>query len=49
MVLVNTSCFDEVILIEIVISGSQFITKFDQIFIIFYFIVFILFYGFDSR
>ena len=33
MVLVSTSCFDEVILAEIVISGSQFITKFDQIFL----------------
>ena len=32
MVLVSTSCFDEVILAEIVFSGSQFITKFDQIF-----------------
>ena len=28
----STSCFDEVILAEIVFSGSQFITKFDQIF-----------------
>ena len=32
MVFVSTSCFDEVILAEIVFSGSQFITKFDQIF-----------------
>ena len=32
MVFVCTSCFDEVILAEIVFSGSQFITKFDQIF-----------------
>ena len=32
MVLVSTSCFDEVILAEIVISGSQVMTKFDQIF-----------------
>ena len=32
MVLVSTSRFDEVILAEIVISGSQFITKIDQIF-----------------
>ena len=31
MVFVSTSCFDEVILAEIVFSGSQFITKFDQI------------------
>ena len=31
MVFVSTSCFDEVILTEIVFSGSQFITKFDQI------------------
>ena len=32
MVLVSSSCFDEVILAEIVFLGSQFITKFDQIF-----------------
>ena len=32
VVLVGSSCFDEVILAKIVISGSQFITKFDQIF-----------------
>ena len=32
MVFVSTSCFDEVILADIVFSGSQFITKFDQIF-----------------
>ena len=32
MIFVSTSCFDEVILAEIVFSGSQFITKFDQIF-----------------
>ena len=31
MVLVSTSCFDEIILAEIVISGSQVVTKFDQI------------------
>ena len=31
MVLVSNSCFDEVILAEIVVSVSQFITKFDQI------------------
>ena len=34
MVFVGTSCFDEVILAEIVFLGSQFITKFDQIFYI---------------
>ena len=32
MVFVSISCFDEVILAELVFSGSQFITKFDQIF-----------------
>ena len=32
MVFLSTSCFDEVILAEIVILGSHFITKFDQIF-----------------
>ena len=32
MVLSCTICFDEVILAEIFISGSQFITKIDQIF-----------------
>ena len=32
MVFVSTSLFDEVILAEIVFSGSQFITKIDQIF-----------------
>ena len=32
MVLVSTSCCDKVILAEIVISGSQVMTKFDQIF-----------------
>ena len=32
VVLVSNSCFDEVILAEIVISGSQRMTKFDQIF-----------------
>ena len=31
MVFLSTSCFDEVILAEIVFSGSQFITKFDHI------------------
>ena len=32
MVLVGTSCVDEVVLVDIVISGSQFMTKIDQIF-----------------
>ena len=32
MVFLGNSCFDEVILAEIVFSGSQFITKFDLIF-----------------
>ena len=32
MIFVSTGCFDEVFLAEIVFSGSQFITKFDQIF-----------------
>ena len=32
MVFVSISCFEEVILAEIVFSVSQFITKFDQIF-----------------
>ena len=32
MVLVSTSCFDEEILKEIVVSGSQIITKLDQFF-----------------
>ena len=32
MVLVGTSCFDGVLLAKIVISGSQFMTKLDQIF-----------------
>ena len=32
MVLVIITCFNEVFLAEIVISGYQFITKFDQIF-----------------
>ena len=46
MVLVGTRCVDEVILAEIVNSGSQVMTKFDQIFyhilidlIFFYFFV----------
>ena len=33
MVLVSTSCFDEVILAEMIISGSQLKRKFDQIFL----------------
>ena len=49
----STSCFDEVILAEIVFSVSQFITKFDQILyhiLRFDFIVFtFLFHGFVSR
>ena len=32
MVLLSTTCFDDVILAEMVISGSQVMTKFDQIF-----------------
>ena len=42
MVLVRTSCFDEVILTEIVISVSQVMTKFDQILtdLIFLFLLF---------
>ena len=32
MVFVSTSCFDKVILAEIIFSGPQFITKFDPIF-----------------
>ena len=32
MVFVSTSWFDEVILAEMFFSGSQFITKFDEIF-----------------
>ena len=55
MVLVSTSCFDEVILAERVFSGSQVITKFDQIFLnhiltdlILLFFSF-LFYGLNSR
>ena len=32
VVFVSTSCFVEVILAEMVFSGSQFLTKFDQIF-----------------
>ena len=35
MVLVSTSCFDEVILAEIVILGSQVMTKFDRIFLLY--------------
>ena len=54
MLLVSTSCFDEVILAEIVLSGSQLATKFGQVFyhiltdLIFSFFLF-LFYGFVSR
>ena len=33
MVLLSTSCFDAVILAEIVISGSEFMTNFDKIFL----------------
>ena len=36
MVFVSTSCFDEVILAEIVLSGSQLITKFDHIFLTYF-------------
>ena len=32
MILVISSCFDEIILAEIIISGSQAMTKIDQIF-----------------
>ena len=32
MILVGTGCVDEVILTEIVISGSRLMTNFDQIF-----------------
>ena len=52
MVLVSTSCFDEVILAEIVNSGSQVMTKFDQIFLYVNrldFFVFTLFYVLVSR
>ena len=42
MVLVRNSCFDDEILAEIVISGSQGMTKFDQILL--YFNNFIFFY-----
>ena len=54
MVLVSTSCFDEVSLAEIVISGSQVMTKFDQIFyhiltdLIFLFF-FVLWFGFEKN
>ena len=54
MVLVSTSCFDEVILAERVISGSQFMTKFDQIFLLyvnrfdFLFLLFVLWFGFEK-
>ena len=52
MSLVSTSCFDDVVLAEIVFSGSQVMTKFDQIFyhiltdLIFFTF---LFYGLVSR
>ena len=51
---VSASCFDAVILAEIVLSGSQFITEFDQIFLSYFnrfdFIVFtFLFHDFASR
>ena len=52
MVLVGTGCVDDVILTEIVISGSRLMTKFDQIFynILIDLIFFtFLFYGFVSR
>ena len=42
MVLVSTSCFDDIILAEIVISGSQFMTKFDQIFDVLTDLIFLL-------
>ena len=50
MVFLSTSCFDEVILAEIVFSGSQFVTKdFLSYFNRFDFIVFtLLFHGFVS-
>ena len=53
MVFPITSCFDEVILAEIIFSGSQFITKFDQIYhtltdLILLFLLF-LFHRFVSR
>ena len=50
MVLVSTSCFDEVILAEIVISGSQVMTKFDQIFLSYFnrFDFFVLLFGFKK-
>ena len=54
MVFVSTSCFNDVILAEIVFSGSQYITKFKSDFLSylnrFDFIVFtILFHDFVSR
>ena len=54
MIFLNNSCFDEVNLADIFISGSQLMTKLDQIFyhiltdLIFLFLLF-LFYGFVSR
>ena len=55
MVLVSASCFDEVILAEIVISGSQIMTKFDQIFfhiltdLIFLFLLFCFMVWFEEN
>ena len=51
MVLVGTNCVDEVILTEIVISGSRLMTNFDQIYHILFDLIFFtfLFYGFVSR
>ena len=45
MVLASTSCFDEVVLAEIVISGSQVMTKFDQIF--YHILTDLIFFVFD--
>ena len=50
MVLVGTGCVDEVILAEIFKSGSQVMTKFDQIFYhILIDLIFTLYYGFLLR
>ena len=49
MVLVSTICFDEVILAEIVILGSQVMTKFDQIFYHILTDLIFLFYGLVLR
>ena len=55
VILVSTICFDEVILVEIVIWGSQVMTKFYQIFfyhiltdLIFCFYFFVLWFGFEK-